>query len=141
MQSDELLKLDHQLCFAIYSANLAFNQVYRKLLKPLGLTYPQYLVMLVLWEQDAVTVSKIGDLLKLESSTLTPMLKRMEASDLICRQRSSTDERQVLIYLTQHGKELKQQAQKIPQAMQNYADLKHQLMQLSKQLQEKIVDS
>ena len=141
MQSDELLKLDHQLCFAIYSANLAFNQVYRKLLKPLGLTYPQYLVMLVLWEKDAVTVSKIGDLLKLESSTLTPMLKRMEASDFIYRQRSSADERQVLIHLTQHGEELKQQAQKIPQAMQNYADLKHQLMQLSKQLQEKIVDS
>ncbi|WP_269913462.1 MarR family winged helix-turn-helix transcriptional regulator [Acinetobacter sp. HY1485] len=141
MQSDELLKLDHQLCFAIYSANLAFNQVYRKLLKPLGLTYPQYLVMLVLWEKDAVTVSKIGDLLKLESSTLTPMLKRMEASDFIYRQRSSADERQVLIHLTQHGEELKQQAQKIPQAMQNYADLKYQLMQLSKQLQEKIVDS
>lgn len=141
MPSDELLKLDHQLCFAIYSANLAFNQVYRKFLKPLGLTYPQYLVMLILWEQDIVTVSKIGDLLKLESSTLTPMLKRMQASGFIDRQRSDQDERQVMISLTSKGTDLKRQAQSISDALQNLDDflfLKQQLNLLTQQLKEKI---
>lgn len=78
MSDDRLLKLDNQLCFAVYSANLAFNQKYRQLLAPLGITYPQYLVMLVLWEQDRVTVSEIGKRLYLESSTLTPMLKNLK---------------------------------------------------------------
>lgn len=145
MQSDELLKLDHQLCFAIYSANLAFNQVYRKLLKPLGLTYPQYLVMMTLWENNGLSVSQIGTLLHLESSTLTPMLKRMEMGGLIERKRSSVDERQVFIYLTSEGDVLKQKAQQVPLSMQrlsecqldDFSALKNQLHTLSKQLQEK----
>jgi DNA-binding MarR family transcriptional regulator len=91
------LALDQQLCFALYSTMIGLNKVYRSLLKPLGLTYPQYLVMLVLWERDAVTVSDIGERLFLDSATLTPMLKRLEAAGLIERERSDADERQVII--------------------------------------------
>lgn len=138
MSDDRLLKLDNQLCFAVYSANLAFNQKYRQLLAPLGITYPQYLVMLVLWEQDRVTVSEIGKRLYLESSTLTPMLKKLEKSELITRQRSDQDERQVLIGLTKQGLALKQQAQMISELIQQTSqcdlqtliELKHQLEQL-----------
>lgn len=108
------LLLDNQLCFLIYSTNLALNQVYRQLLAPLGLTYPQYLVMLVLWEKDQLTVSDIGERLFLESSTLTPLLKKLEAADLITRQRSSKDERQVIITLTPQGQALQLQAIDIP---------------------------
>ncbi|ENX61179.1 MULTISPECIES: MarR family winged helix-turn-helix transcriptional regulator [Acinetobacter] len=108
------LLLDNQLCFLIYSTNLALNQVYRQLLAPLGLTYPQYLVMLVLWEKDQLSVSEIGERLFLESSTLTPLLKKLEAADLITRQRSSKDERQVIITLTPQGQALQLQAIDIP---------------------------
>ncbi|MCH7296710.1 MarR family winged helix-turn-helix transcriptional regulator [Acinetobacter higginsii] len=108
------LLLDNQLCFMIYSTNLALNQVYRQLLAPLGLTYPQYLVMLVLWEKDQLTVSDIGERLFLESSTLTPLLKKLEAAGLITRQRSSKDERQVIITLTPQGQALQLQATDIP---------------------------
>lgn len=102
-QDCQNLKLENQLCFLIYSTNLALNQLYRKLLAPLGLTYPQYLVMLVLWEQDEVTVSEIGTKL-LESSTLTPILKKLEALRLLHRTRSTQDERQVIITLSDEGK-------------------------------------
>ncbi|NIE98151.1 MarR family transcriptional regulator [Acinetobacter sp. C26M] len=108
------LLLDNQLCFLIYSTNLALNQVYRQLLTPLGLTYPQYLVMLVLWEKDQLTVSDIGERLFLESSTLTPLLKKLEAAGLITRQRSNKDERQVIITLTTQGQALQLQAIDIP---------------------------
>lgn len=142
IEQDELLKLDNQLCFAVYSANLAFNQKYRQLLAPLGITYPQYLVMLVLWEKDRITVSEIGKRLYLESSTLTPMLKKLENSGLITRQRSEQDERQVLIGLTEQGVALKQQAQAIPELIQQTSqcdlqtliELKHQLEQLRAKL-------
>ncbi|MHC6187471.1 MarR family winged helix-turn-helix transcriptional regulator [Acinetobacter sp. X9] len=113
-QDCQNLKLENQLCFLIYSTNLALNQLYRKLLAPLGITYPQYLVMLVLWEQDEVTVSEIGAKLFLESSTLTPILKKLEASHLLRRTRSSQDERQVIITLSDEGKKLKDQAIHIP---------------------------
>ncbi|ESK57001.1 MarR family winged helix-turn-helix transcriptional regulator [Acinetobacter tjernbergiae] len=108
------LLLDNQLCFLIYSTNLALNQVYRQLLAPLGLTYPQYLVMLVLWEKDQLSVSEIGERLFLESSTLTPLLKKLEISQLITRKRSAKDERQVIISLTQQGHNLKLKAVDIP---------------------------
>lgn len=107
-------KLDEQLCFALYSTGLALNKVYRKLLGPLGLTYPQYLVMLVLWERDSVTVTEIGERLFLDSATLTPLLKRMEAADLITRTRARDDERQVIIELTAQGRQLKTQAKSVP---------------------------
>ncbi|NCH72594.1 MarR family winged helix-turn-helix transcriptional regulator [Cronobacter dublinensis] len=108
------LSLDNQLCFALYSTNLALHKIYRQLLTPLGLTYPQYLVMMVLWEQDEVTVSEIGERLYLDSATLTPLLKRMETAGLLMRQRSRQDERQVIVTLTDAGRELKAGANEIP---------------------------
>jgi len=98
--------LDDQLCFALYSTGLAMNKVYRKLLRKLDLTYPQYLVMLVLWERDALTVSDIGARLFLDSATLTPLLKRLEAAGLLGRNRSAADERQVVVSLTGAGRTL-----------------------------------
>lgn len=112
-----LLQLDQQLCFALYSAGLAMNKVYRQLLAKLGLTYPQYLVMLVLWERDGLGVSEIGERLFLDSATLTPLLKRLEAAGLLTRQRASADERQVLISLTAQGRALKRQAGAVPHAV------------------------
>lgn len=108
------LLLDQQLCFALYSAGLAMNKVYRALLTRLRLTYPQYLVMLVLWERDALTVSEIGERLFLDSATLTPLLKRLESAGLLDRARSTQDERQVIVTLTTEGRSLKKQAASIP---------------------------
>jgi DNA-binding MarR family transcriptional regulator len=102
--------LDDQLCFALYSTGLAMNKVYRKLLKNLDLTYPQYLVMLVLWEKDEVTVSEIGARLFLDSATLTPLLKRLEAAGLLTRTRSATDERQVVVALSDAGRVMSKEA-------------------------------
>jgi MarR family transcriptional regulator, organic hydroperoxide resistance regulator len=111
------LLLDQQLCFALYSTAHAMNKVYRKLLRRLNLTYPQYLVMMVLWERDGVTVSEIGERLFLDSATLTPLLKRLESSGLITRRRAASDERQVLVSLTANGKALRQKAQSVPDAV------------------------
>ena len=102
--------LDDQLCFALYSTGLAMNKVYRKLLRKLDLTYPQYLAMLVLWEKDEQTVSEIGARLFLDSATLTPLLKRLEAAGLVSRTRSAADERQVVIGLTSAGRAMEQEA-------------------------------
>lgn len=115
--SDAPLQLSNQLCFAIYSTAHAFNRVYKPLLDRLGLTYPQYLAMLVLWEQDGVTVKEIGERLFLDSGTLTPLLKRLEAAHLLKRNRSTEDERQVLISLTPQGQALKEKARAVPQAI------------------------
>lgn len=109
-----MLQLDSQLCFALYSASLAMNKVYRDSLKPLGITYPQYLVLLVLWEQDQRSVSDIGDRLFLDSATLTPLLKRMEAAGWVSRQRLASDERVVVVALTEAGRALRRQAEQIP---------------------------
>jgi len=111
---DQLLRLDQQLCFALYASSLAMTKLYKPLLAPLGLTYPQYLVMLVLWERDDRAVHELGDLLQLDSGTLTPLLKRLENSGLLSRQRDQTDERRVRIRLTAPGKALKQAASSIP---------------------------
>jgi DNA-binding MarR family transcriptional regulator len=100
--------LGEQLCFALYSTSLAMNKVYRKLLRELGLTYPQYLVMLVLLERDGVSVSEIGERLYLNSATLTPLLKRIEALGLVSRRRADEDERQVIVSLSRAGRELRQ---------------------------------
>ena len=116
------LLLDQQLCFALYSANLAMHKVYRPLLKALELTYPQYLVMLVLWEQEDQTVSAIGERLYLDSATLTPLLKRLEAAGLVTRTRAAEDERQVLVALTAAGRQLRHKAQQIPPAVLCAAD-------------------
>ena len=111
------LRLDQQLCFSLYSAQLAMTKVYRKLLASLELTYPQYLVMLVLWEGDSLTVSQIGERLFLDSATLTPLLKRLEAAGLLTRQRAAEDERQVVISLTAEGRALRRKAGAIPEAI------------------------
>jgi DNA-binding MarR family transcriptional regulator len=104
---DDGLRLSNQLCFATYAAALAFSRVYKPVLDPLGLTYPQYLVLLVLWEQDGVTVKEIGYQLLLDSGTLTPLLKRLQAAGIIERTRDAEDERQVRISLTAKGRDLK----------------------------------
>ena len=111
------LLLGNQLCFAVYSTAHAFNRVYKPLLDALGLTYPQYLVMLVLWERDGVPVKDIGERLFLDSGTLTPLLKRLEAAELIKRTRSTEDERQVLIALTPKGDALREKARAVPQSI------------------------
>lgn len=111
------LLLDRQFCFSVYSATLALNKLYRKLLRPLGLTYPQYLVMMVLWENDGLTVSEIGARLNLDSATLTPLLKRMEAQALVSRQRAAEDERQVIVSLTRAGRDLKKRAGAVPESV------------------------
>jgi MarR family transcriptional regulator, organic hydroperoxide resistance regulator len=108
------LALDHQLCFALYSASLAMTKLYKPLLDPLGLTYPQYLVMLVLWEGDGLTVGQVGERLALDSGTLTPLLKRLESAGLVQRQRDTADERRVLLQLTPAGRTLKARAKAVP---------------------------
>jgi len=107
---EDTLKLDRQLCFAAYSVSQAFNRVYKPGLDRIGLTYPQYLVLLVLWEQDGQTVNQVGKQLHLDSGTLTPMLKRLEAAGIVRRRRDTQDERQVRISLTAKGSGLKEQA-------------------------------
>lgn len=109
-----LLQLDSQLCFAVYSTAHAFNRVYKPLLERLQLTYPQYLVMLVLWERDDVPLKDIGERLFLDSGTLTPLLKRMETAGLIRRTRGNEDERQVIIALTAQGRALREKAKAVP---------------------------
>jgi DNA-binding MarR family transcriptional regulator len=105
------------LCFAVYSAGHAFNRVYKPLLDELGLTYPQYLVMLSLWGKDDQTVGELGETLFLESSTLTPLLKRLEAIEYLSRNRDPADERQVRVRLTNAGRALQKKARGIPQCI------------------------
>ncbi|MGB0159872.1 MAG: MarR family winged helix-turn-helix transcriptional regulator [Thalassovita mediterranea] len=113
-QTAPFTTLDQQLCFEVYAASHAFTKFYKPLLDPLGLTYPQYLVMLLLWQRDDRAVGDLGQALSLESSTLTPLLKRMEASGQITRQRDPEDERRVRIRLTDAGRALQDQAATIP---------------------------
>jgi DNA-binding MarR family transcriptional regulator len=110
-------RLEEQLCFAVYLAGHAFNRVYRGVLADLGLTYPQYLVMLVLWECDGLSVKAVGERLMLDSGTLTPLLKRLEAAGLIARERSRQDERQVRLLLTQAGDALRAKGACVPDAI------------------------
>ena len=110
----DLLRLDNQLCFALYSATLTMTKLYQPVLKQFGITYPQYLVLLVLWKGDNLTVSDIGQRLFLDSGTLTPLLKRLEAAGLVERRRARNDERQVRVSLSQSGRELRLKADVIP---------------------------
>lgn len=110
----EWLQLDRQLCFALYSSSLAMTRIYKPLLAPLGLTYPQYLVMLVLWEQEGLSVSQLGQRLSLDSGTLTPLLKRLESLGHLERRRARDDERRVDIFLTAEGAKLREAALDIP---------------------------
>jgi MarR family transcriptional regulator, organic hydroperoxide resistance regulator len=110
-----MLRLDHQLCFALYSSSLLMTKLYKPVLTPLGLTYPQYLVLLVLWETDRVAVGELGTRLYLDSGTLTPLLKRMEASGLLTRIRAAEDERRVIVSLSAAGRALRRKAEQVPQ--------------------------
>lgn len=113
----DLLALDRQVCFALAVANRAVLSVYRPLLEPLGLTHPQYLVMLALWGESPMPVKAIGDAIQLDSPTLSPLLKRLQTSGLISRTRSVDDERQVIVDLTDAGRALRSQAERIPPAV------------------------
>lgn len=119
-KSDDHLLLQNQLCFPLYAASRMMIQAYREPLEELSLTYPQYLVMLVLWEKDGLTVSQIGEKLFLDSGTLTPVLKRLEANNFIKRNRSEKDERKVKIELTYPGKSLKARAAHIPEKIESF---------------------
>ena len=114
MKPEDALKLENQLCFPLYAAARKVTGAYTPLLKPLGITYTQYIVLLVLWEKDGQTVGAIGDLLHLDNGTLTPLLKKMETEGIVTRLRSKEDERRVTIQLTEKGKALKKQAEDIP---------------------------
>lgn len=110
----ELLRLDHQVCFSLHAASRAFGGVYRDALKDLGLTYPQYLVMLVIWEHGPQPVKAIGERLRLDSGTLSPLLKRLETAGLVRRERSAADERSVTVQLTDSGEGLRERALPVP---------------------------
>ncbi|HSK98318.1 MAG TPA: MarR family transcriptional regulator [Euzebyales bacterium] len=112
--TDDGLALEKQVCFALYSATRAVTQLYRPVLDALGLTYPQYLVMLVLWERGASTVKQLGQALDLDSGTLSPLLKRLEAHGYVRRERSTSDERSVLVHLTDAGAALRTRASSVP---------------------------
>jgi DNA-binding MarR family transcriptional regulator len=112
--AQKLIRLEDNLCFALYAASRAFTRAYQPLLEPLDLTYPQYLVMLVLWEKDDVSVSDLGERLFLDSGTLTPLLKRLEESGRIKRRRDKNDERVVRIVLTARGRSLRELAKAVP---------------------------
>jgi DNA-binding MarR family transcriptional regulator len=138
------LELDNQLCFALYSTSLMMTKVYKPLLKELGLTYPQYLAMLVLWQEDGITVSTLSKRLLTDPGSVTPLLKRLEADQLLIRQRSCQDERVVELFLTDRGRAMREQARHIPNCVVNASEqsiealtqLKDDLVKLRDKLQQ-----
>ncbi|SES32168.1 transcriptional regulator, MarR family [Vreelandella subterranea] len=138
------LELDNQLCFALYSTSLMMTKVYKPLLKELGLTYPQYLAMLVLWQEDGITVSTLSKRLLTDPGSVTPLLKRLEADQLLIRQRSCQDERVVELFLTDRGRAMREQARHIPSCVVNASEqsiealtqLKDDLVKLRDKLQQ-----
>jgi MarR family transcriptional regulator, organic hydroperoxide resistance regulator len=131
----DAIRLENQLCFALYAASRAMTNAYRPILSGLDLTYPQYLVMLALWEQDNVTISSLGDRLYLDFGTLTPLLRRLEDRNLVVRKRDRIDERHVKIILTRQGRSLRKSAADVPKLLrcriqltrQQTASLRHDL--------------
>jgi DNA-binding MarR family transcriptional regulator len=117
------LPLDGQLCFSLYSASMAITRVYKPILDRLGLTYPQYLVLHALWEKDGRTVGAIGERLALESSTITPLVKRLEAAGLVARRRNPEDERQVQVFLTERGHAIREECGCLGEAVVAKTDL------------------
>jgi DNA-binding MarR family transcriptional regulator len=135
--ADDMLRLDNQLCFAVYSASLAMTKLYKPLLDKLKLTYPQYLVMLVLWERDGLMVSELGERLSLDSGTLTPLLKRLEANGLVARIRDVADERRVHVSLTAAGRRLKARAASVPACLMAASQCSiEELVALTQQIQQ-----
>ena len=136
LDPEQALALDNQLCFALYSSSLAMTKLYKPLLEAMALTYPQYLVMLSLWERDGLTVSELGERLFLDSGTLTPLLKRLEAAGHLSRLRDTADERRVLIRLTASGRRLKTRAHKIPACVMQAAQCNlDEVLALTRRLQ------
>lgn len=140
MQESDGLLLRNQVCFPLYALSKEITNMYRPLLLSLDLTYPQYLVMMVLWEHDGLTVSEIGEKLLLDSGTLTPLLKRLQIKALVDRVRNTEDERVVELFLTEKGRKLKQQACKIPEAMISKMDVEVSELQNLHQLLGKILN-
>jgi MarR family transcriptional regulator, organic hydroperoxide resistance regulator len=129
---DDVLLLENQICFKIYTAEREITRLYRGLLEEIGVTYPQYLALLVLWEKESITVKELGKKLFLDSGTLTPMLKRMEGNGLLIRERSKEDERSVIISLTESGAHLKEKASCIPTRLLESLDMEsNELEQLN----------
>lgn len=137
----EAPRLDRQVCFALYSASRAATAVYRPLLEDLGLTYPQYLVMLVLWESDPRGVKELGDELGLDSGTLSPLLKRLEAMGLLERRRSGEDERRVAVHLTRAGQALSAKSGAIPQRLAEAAGLSPDELEQLRSTLERLTDA
>jgi len=143
MESEQFLKLDNQLCFAIYACSREITRLYRPFLDELGITYPQFLTLTVLWEHKRLTVKEIGERLFLDSGTLTPMLKRMEAMELVKRVRGTEDERKVYIALTEWGEQLREDALNLPEkciphfglTKDEYSGLLNQMNQMIESLQ------
>jgi len=137
-----MLQLDNQLCFALYSASLTMTKLYKPVLDRLGLTYPQYLTMLVLWEANELSVSELGQRLYLDSGTLTPLLKRLEAAGWLKRERDAADERRVIVSLTPEGRKLRDKAAGVPElvasaaqcSLSDLSDLKKRLQRLRSNL-------
>ncbi|WP_152600796.1 MarR family winged helix-turn-helix transcriptional regulator [Pontibacillus yanchengensis] len=121
--SAEHLKLENQICFSIYATAREITKLYKPLLEKLNVTYPQYLVLLILWEEDSITVKEMGRRLYLDSGTLTPMLKRMETAGFITRERSKHDERSVIVSLTDKGKASEEDANSIPHQLLDQLDM------------------
>ncbi len=143
------LKLENQLCFAVYAFSREITKIYRPLLEPLGLTYTQYLVMIVLWEKDGISLKELGRKLRLDSGTLTPLLKKLENDEKIIRTRDKRDERNLIIYLTEQGTELMKEAEKVPKniacslplEMDSVIGLREQLRDLLDQLEDQTKDN
>ena len=133
VHKNDILKLDNQLCFAVYAFSREITNQYKPMLHELGLTYPQYLVLLVLWQHKEQTVNQLGEQLRLDSGTLTPLLKRMEQKGVLTRTRSESDERVVMVSLTTKGKAMKTKAQCIPEKLAQSLNMSvKEVMQLQK---------
>ncbi|MCM3627920.1 MarR family transcriptional regulator [Paenibacillus glycanilyticus] len=136
MNSEELMKLDNQLCFAFYACSREITKLYRPLLAELGLTYTQYITLLSLWEQDNVSVKELGAKLLLDSGTLTPLLKKLESMGLLTRARDKSDERHLVVRLTEQGQQLREKASCVPlRLFEGTAVEPEELFALRKQVQ------
>ncbi len=138
-QKYDPLKLEYQICFPLYAAAKEVVKKYKRFLDPLGLTYTQYITMMVMWEHKELTVSKIGEYLKLDTGTLTPMLKKMEAAGLVTRERSKKDEREIIVKVTPAGMELRKQALTVPESIGSCIHLTVEEALQLKTLLEKII--
>lgn len=137
---EDLLKLDKQLCFSVYVLHREIMQAYRPILNEIGLTYPQYITMMALWEKDDLTVNQLGEILQLDNGTLTPLLKRLESKSYLTRTRSKDDERVVKIQLTEKGYQLKEKASCVPMQILESLQLSPEDMQQLKSLSDKVVN-